>query len=147
MRMLAALTTCASLMGAGCATHIKNLCHGISPSSTFVSLESTPPGAIAKFPDGRTVTTPTRIVLRSDRDVTLTFLKDGYKPAEVEVGPGFNYWYLGNLLAIPPFGFFIDLEQSAVSRSYPSTVHVELESLALRDKDPAEPDNAEPHNN
>ena len=146
MRNLAALALSIALFPIGCATEIKDLCHGISPSSTFVTLESTPSGAAAKFPDGRTVTTPTRVVLRSDHDLTLTFTKDGYKPAKVEVGPGLNYWYLGNLLAFPPLGFFIDAGQDAVLRSYPSTVHVDLESVALREKGSDEPSGSETEN-
>lgn len=129
---LAILATVAMLLPVGCAAHIKHLCHNIDPSSTLVTVESTPPGAIAKFSDGRTTTTPSRVCLRSDRDLTVEFSKEGYRSVRVEIGPGFDAWYLGNLLAFPPFGFFIDLEQDAVTRSYPGSLHVELQSVALR---------------
>jgi len=115
---------------AGCATQIRYLCWGVAPTNTFVTLESTPPGAMAKLSNGRTVTTPIKIVLRSDGPVSIQFTKDGFQPAEAQVTPGLNGWVFGNLLAFPPFGFFIDAEQSAGTRLYPSTVRVDLVSVA-----------------
>lgn len=120
------------VIGSGCATHIKHLCHNISPSSTFITVESDPPGVKASFSDGRTITTPGRVVVRSDEKITVNFTKDGYQPEKVEIGPGFNYWFLGDLLAFPPIGFFVDAEQDAISRSYPSGIYVTMKSVARR---------------
>ncbi len=131
LKLLALVSAaCLPLPAAGCATCVKHLCHDIAPSSTFVALETTPPGAVAKLSNGRTVTTPARLVLRSDQKVTVTFTKDGYQPAEAWISPSVSYWFLGDLITLPPFGFLVDLEQGGVQRLYPSGVHVDLESVA-----------------
>ncbi|MBI4601661.1 MAG: hypothetical protein HY721_06840 [Planctomycetes bacterium] len=114
----------------GCATCVKHLCHNINPESTFVTLRSTPPGATAKLSSGRKVKTPARLVLRSDEDMKVTFTLDGYEPAEVQVGPALNPWVLADFIAVPPLGFFVDLEQGATSALFPKTVHAVLESTA-----------------
>jgi len=132
LRALWSTTLVLVLLTTGCASYVNHLCYNISPSSTFVTVESTPPGALARFSDGRTTTTPCRVCLRSDEDITVDLTKDGYQPARIEIGPGFDAWYLGNFIAVPPFGFFVDVEQDAVMRSYPGSVHVELQSIALR---------------
>ena len=118
---------------AGCASYVNHLCHNLAPGTSFVTFESTPPGAVATLSTGRVVRTPACVPLRADREITATFTRDGYQPATVQLRPGMNPWVLGDLIALPPIGFFIDAEQGAMSSVYPGTVRVALEKAGARE--------------
>jgi hypothetical protein len=111
----------------GCASYVNHLCHNLAPGSSFVTIESTPPGAVATLSTGRVVRTPARVPLRAGKEITATFTREGYEPATVKLTPGMNPWVLGDILALPPIGFLIDLEQGAMGSVSPGTVQVALE--------------------
>ena len=124
----------------GCATHVKFLCHKTSATTTVVDVRTDPPGASLTLSDGRSLRTPAQLVLQSGEDVRLMIAEDGYEPVEVELRSRLNLWfYLGNLLMLPPIGYLVDIEQGATQNLSPGTVNVVLKPVGPRQAPRPEP--------
>jgi hypothetical protein len=130
-RILRTAAALASLAGSsGCATYVKFLCHKTSATTTVVDVRTDPPGASLTVGDGRSLRTPAQLVLQSGEDVRLAIAEDGYEPVELEIRSGANLWfYLGNLIMLPPIGYLIDLGQGATQDLSPGTIDVVLKPL------------------
>jgi hypothetical protein len=125
LRTAAAIAALAS--ASGCATYVNFLCHKTSATTTVVDVRTDPPGASLSVSDGRSLRTPAQLVLQSGEDVRLTIAEDGYEPVEVELHSVTNLWFwLGNLLVLPPLGHLVDLEQGATRGLSPASVDVVL---------------------
>jgi hypothetical protein len=118
------------LGGAGCATLVKEFGEYGASATTMVQVTSSPPGAVGKFTDGRTVVTPAIIPLRSEKDVDAVFSLEGYEPVQVAFRSGFNAWVLGDILAGGLLGLIVDLEQGATVTISPSDLHLDLKPAA-----------------
>jgi|RhiMethySRZTD1v2_1073278.scaffolds.fasta_scaffold04353_15 hypothetical protein len=116
-------------LSSGCATYVNYLCHDMGPADAFVLVESEPPGALAKFSDGRSATTPAQVCVRSDEEITVDFTKDGFEPASAVISPIVNPWFWVNIIMLPPIGFLVDVEQGAVWTCSPGHVTVQLQPL------------------
>lgn len=113
------------LSGSGCASTERYFCESLASTNTLVTVNSSPQGAVGKFKDGRVVTTPVLMVLKSNEPVSIVFTKDGYAPVEVNLRPWINPWVFGNIIT-GGLGLFFDLEQGATRSLYPRNVQLEL---------------------
>ena len=129
--LLGAAVAVAVMAGSsGCATYVKFLCYKTSATTTVVDVRTDPPGASLALSDGRSLKTPAQLVLESGTDMRLTITQDGYEPVEMELRSHADLWfYLGNLLLLPPLGYLVDLEQGATQNLRPHDVDVVLKPL------------------
>lgn len=128
IRLLLSLLSIAALplLGAGCATFVKFHAEGTGAANTFVRVNSIPQGIQGTIDTGRTFTTPANLVLRSDREYTLTFTKDGSEPVVVHLEPAMNAWVWGNILTAG-IGCFFDYEKGSGGNLTPDDIVVSFD--------------------
>ena len=121
-----------ALSDSGCALLVKHFCENTAPTNTVVTINSSPQGVTGKVSNGRVVTTPVQLMLKSDESVSIHFAKEGYQPAEVNISSMVNPWLFGDILALGPIGFGIDLEQGATRTLGPSRINLVLEPTVAK---------------
>jgi len=103
----------------------------VSSPSQDVAVLTEPPGAACTLarngaPVGAVLATPGTVRIgRSARETTVACTRDGHQPAQAALPPGFNPWFLGNILLGGIVGIVVDVSTGAVNR-YPDEVRLAL---------------------
>lgn len=125
----------AVLFQSGCATVTRG-------TSEQLLVQSNPSGAQVRLSNGFTGVTPASFTVPRKGTIVVTFTKDGYEPAQVEVkaqlsGTG-TAGFLGNAIIGGVIGGGIDVATGATLSHTPNPVIVTLRPLAARPEAPAQ---------
>lgn len=111
------------LMFTSCATIL-------SDDTSYITVNSEPSGAIVKvdgFPSG---TTPTTLMLDSDKSYTLEISKDGYQPQAIRVKKTIKWgWQVADLLLTGVIGNVVDLVTPNGYSLKPDSINVFLTEI------------------
>jgi predicted small secreted protein len=97
-----------------------------------VSIASEPPEALARLSNGLSCTTPCRLELDRQQDVTVTFTKPGYQPADAKIisrvrGSDYVLGIGGNFVAGGLLGAVVDASVGSLHSLEPTPLHVTLQ--------------------
>ena len=120
---------------AGCATVVRG-------TNTIMIIESDPPGALVEMVSDKDgvnweSTTPATFKVPRKHTYTVTIVKEGYKPLEVDVinkmsGDG-RTGLVGNILLGGPIGAVVDVESGATQDLFPNPIKVDLIPIEVTD--------------
>jgi len=103
----------------GCATLITG-------PNQKVPVSSNPDGATVQVDEKDTYTTPAKIRLKRNRDHTLTFTKEGYRPETVKLVHTISGAIAGNAVLFGLAGLAADNLSGAQFKLIPTSVHVDM---------------------
>lgn len=112
----------AGLASSGCATMFTG-------STQQVTVSSQPPGARVMVNGAYTGVTPVALLLKTERDQTITLQREGYRDSTGVVFREFNPVAALNLLSLVCWA--IDIATGAIWRLTPGAVHVTLQPVGV----------------
>ena len=122
---------------AGCATVVRG-------TNTIMIIESEPPGALVEMVSDKDgvnweSTTPATFKVPRNHTYTVTIVKEGYKPLEVDVinkmlGDG-RTGLVGNVLIGGPIGAAVDVGSGATQDLIPNPIKVNLIPIEITDSE------------
>ena len=108
------------IFGAGCATMFTG-------SSQQVTVSSQPPGARVIINGGYSGVTPVALLLKTERDYTVTLQREGFQDTTAPIFREFNPVAALNLLSL--VCWVVDLATGALWRLTPTSVYVTMQPL------------------
>jgi hypothetical protein len=149
--MKSAILCCLAILTAGCATIVDGTSQEVSfqttPEDVLVTLTRQVPDQSKVSVDQQTVImkdevrilgkTPMTQRLDRDKNQTVTFSKDGYKPLTVKLATTLNGYFWGNLVTGGVFGSTTDSMSGAMYEYSPSQYFVTLIPLSASSIDAA----------
>jgi len=106
------------LFAAGCATIV----HG---TSTRISIDTVPEGAIARVGEQMT-TTPGTLIVKNSQPGVIEIQKDGYQPATYYLQQQMSGWVWGNVLVGGFIGIGIDFISGGAYKLTPKDINLSL---------------------
>ncbi len=115
------LVCLAALSASGCGT----IMHG---NTQDIPITSTPAGAKAEVA-GQVVITPATVTIHRNFNYSVTFTKEGYQTAVVQMRKTVDPWIFGNILVGGIPGIIVDMLTGSAAQLTPAAVHANLQPI------------------
>ena len=114
------------IVAAAVATTLSGCATVLNGTHTSYTADSQPAGAMVKFTNGESCTTPCKLEFRRKDDVRADISRPGYKPTYVLIQSRLGGASFGNILLGGGVGAIVDGSNGASNRLYPNPLIVKL---------------------